>query len=200
MEKFLEHPLRYAIKAHRSITHERVPAKAAREDFYKAVSVLLQDDHQAVVLLQFPFSFAYTPENRLYLKELLGDLNPLPLVVEFRNPHWIKQSVFDALSKNGWGVSLMDSPKVKGGMPDFDAVTSEIAYLRFHGRNAKNWWDGNNVSRYDYDYNKGELEEWLPRIKGMAHKAKTIYISFNNHARGQAIQNANLLKSMIWKT
>ncbi len=200
MEKFLEHPLKYAIKAHRSMTHDRIPAKAAREDFIKAVSMLQQDEHLSAVLLQFPYSFAYSPENRIYLNELLQDLHPLPLVVEFRHPAWIKASVFQELKKNDWGISLLDSPKVSGGMPDFNIVTSDIAYLRFHGRNQANWWGGDNVSRYDYEYSREELEEWLPRITSMAQQAKTTYISFNNHARGQAIKNANQLKSIINNT
>ena len=94
---------------------------------------------------------------------------------------------------------MLDSPQIEGGMPEFDAVTSDIAYLRFHGRNNENWWKGNNVSRYDYEYSLKELEAWLPRISSMAQQSKTSYISFNNHARGQAIKNANQLKTLLKK-
>ena len=197
MEGYLEHSLQYAIKAHRSMTHDRLDAKAARQDFFKAVQILNEGHRLASVLLQFPYSFGYTPENRVYLLELLEDLAPLPLVVEFRHPAWIRDSVFEALKQGAWGISLLDSPRVSGGMPDFDAVTSDQAYLRFHGRNAENWWSGDNVSRYDYEYGIGELKEWLPRITNMARQAKTSYISFNNHARGQAIKNANQLKKLV---
>lgn len=197
MEKFLEHPLDYVIKAHRSMTHDRLEGKAAREDFVKAVAVLQEGGKLAAVLLQFPFSFKYTPDNRKYLLDLLEDLDRLDLVVEFRNPAWVKDSVFDELERRKWGVSMLDSPQIKGGMPQFDAVTSDIAYLRYHGRNDENWWSGDNVSRYDYLYSKQELEEWMPRILDMANRAKTTYISFNNHARGQAIKNANQLKAIL---
>ena len=199
MEKFLTYPLKFAVKAHRTMTHERLQAKAAREDFLKAVSILLEDDHLAAVLLQFPYSFAYNRENRLYLQELLEDLAPLPLVVEFRHPAWIRDSVFKELRRRSWGISLLDSPEVSGGMPDFQEVTSDLAYLRFHGRNSENWWGGDNVSRYDYEYSEKELEAWLPRITDMAKQSRTTYVSFNNHARGQAIKNANQLKSIIQK-
>ncbi len=199
MEKFLTLPLKFAVKAHKSLTHDRLEAKLARQDFLEAVEVLQADDHLAAVLLQFPFSFGYTPENRLYLQELLGDLESLPLVIEFRHPAWIRNSVFEELKKHAWGISMLDSPQVKGGMPDFDAVTSDIAYLRFHGRNTANWWQGDNVSRYDYEYEQRELEAWIPRIANMAMQAKTTYISFNNHARGQAIKNANQLKTILDK-
>ncbi len=199
MEKYLEYPIKYAIKAHRTMTHDRLEAKAARQDFSHAVRVLQQDDHLAAVLLQFPFSFKYLPDNRRYLHEMLEDLADLPLVIEFRHPGWIKDSVFEELRKRAWGVSMLDSPEISGGMPRFDAVTSDIAYLRFHGRNTENWWKGDNVSRYDYEYSTSELEEWLPRIIDMSKAAKTTYISFNNHARGQAIKNANQLKTILKK-
>ncbi len=199
MEKFLSYPLKYAVKAHKSMTHDRLEAKVARQDFYEAVRVLQEDDHLAAVLLQFPYSFGYTPENRLYLQELLEDLTSLPLVVEFRHPAWVKNSVFEALKKHSWGVSMLDSPHIAGGMPEFESVTSDIAYLRFHGRNKENWWKGDNVSRYNYEYHQQELEAWLPRISSMAQQAKTSYISFNNHARGQAIKNAYQLKTILKK-
>jgi len=197
LEKFLAYPLKFAIKAHKSMTHDRLEARAAREDFLEAVQVLQQDDHLAAVLLQFPFSFHYSPENRVYLLELLNDLESLPLVVEFRHPQWIRESVFEELRRHSWGISMLDSPQVKGGMPDFDAVTSNIAYLRFHGRNKENWWKGDNISRYDYEYTQKELESWLPRLTAMANESKTTYISFNNHARGQAINNANQLSAIL---
>ncbi len=199
MEKFLNYPLKYAVKAHKSMTHDRQEAKAARQDFYEAVKVLQEDDHLVAVLLQFPFSFAYTPENRMYLQELLSDLTSLPLVVEFRHPAWVKNSVFEQLKKYSWGVSMLDSPQLSGGMPAFDAVTSEIAYLRFHGRNKDNWWQGDNVSRYDYEYKLKELEAWLPRITAMSQQARTTYVAFNNHARGQAIKNAYQLRTILNK-
>jgi uncharacterized protein YecE (DUF72 family) len=199
MEKFLSYPLKFAVKAHKSMTHDRLETKAARQDFFEAVKVLQQNDHLAAVLLQFPFSFAYTPENRMYLLGLLEDLDTLPLVVEFRHPDWVRNSVFEELKKHSWGISMLDSPQISGGMPEFDSVTSDIAYLRFHGRNKENWWQGDNVSRYDYEYHQKELEAWLPRISSMAQQAKTSYISFNNHARGQAIKNANQLKIILKK-
>jgi len=55
------------------------------------------------------------------------------------------------------------------------------------------------VSRYDYEYQQQELEAWLPRIADMAQQARTTYVSFNNHARGQAIKNADQLKAILNK-
>jgi len=197
LEKYLQHPIKFAIKAHGSMTHERLESKLPRQDFLEAARVLQQDDHLVAVLLQFPYAFSYRPDNRKYLLDLLTDLAPLPLVVEFRHPAWIRDSVFAELKRHGWGMVNLDSPQVSGGMPDYLAVTAPLAYLRFHGRNAENWWQGNNISRYDYEYSREELESWLPRIRSMAEQARTTYIAFNNHARGQAIKNANQLTEIL---
>ena len=200
LEKFLQFPIKFSIKAHRSMTHERLETKVARQDFLEAVQVLQQDDHLAAVLLQFPYSFGYTPEHRKYLLTLLEDLESVPLIIEFRHPQWVRDSVFQTLRDHAWGISMMDSPQVQGGMPAFDSVTSNIAYLRFHGRNKDSWWQGDNVSRYDYEYDIQELENWIPRISNMAKAASTTYISFNNHARGQAIKNATQLMGILKKS
>jgi len=197
LEKYLDHDLEFALKAHRSLTHERIKNDLARRDFLEAASVLHDAEALSAILLQFPYSFGYTPENRKYLWALLTFLNALPLVVEFRHPSWIKDSVLEALKKNNWGVSMLDSPKIKGGMPDYEAVTGPMSYLRFHGRNEANWWTGTNVSRYDYEYSQEELEAWLPRIQEMSRLSKTTYIAFNNHAGGQAIRNANQLRTLL---
>jgi uncharacterized protein YecE (DUF72 family) len=197
MEKYQDHSIEFALKAHRSLTHDRVDTDHARISFLEAARVLGDSKALSAVLLQFPYSFGYTATHRKYLLELLSFLSELPLVVEFRHPAWIKDSVFAELRQHGWGISMIDSPRVPGGMPDYEALTSEIGYLRFHGRNNENWWTGSNVSRYDYEYSPEELEAWVPRIMEMSKAAKTVYISFNNHARGQAIKNANQLRGML---
>jgi len=197
LEQYLAYPVTFAVKAHRSLTHERLQSQQARQDFLEAVSVLQTEHHLACVLLQFPYSFGYTREHRRYLLALLEDLDRLPLVVEFRHPHWYRDSVFAQLQQGGWGLTMVDAPQVKGGMPVGEIVTSSIAYLRFHGRNRENWWTGDSVSRYDYDYSQAELKSWLPRISAMAQQAQTVYIAFNNHARGQAVSNARVLKRLL---
>ena len=43
-------------------------------------------------------------------------------------------------------------------------VTTEDAYVRFHGRNGANWRGQGGGDRYDYDYREDELKEWLRKI------------------------------------
>lgn len=197
MQRYTDYPVRFAIKAHQSLTHERENAEQSAPEFREAVLALAESDRLAAVLFQFPFSFHNTEMNREYLFKCLEWFNDMPAIVEFRHPAWITGDVIMSLKEVGAGICLTDSPRVRGSMPVFQAVTSNNAYLRFHGRNRENWWDGDNVSRYDYLYTEDELREWLPRISQMAKEAQTIYIAFNNHARGQAIQNARMLKDIL---
>lgn len=187
----------FSIKAHKSLTHE--PGTFWRDDaasFSKAVGALADSGRLAAVLVQLPFRFHHTPENRSYLAALLGTLAPLPLVVEFRNDEWRTERVYDELDRRGVGVAMVDRPELPGLPPMDERVTGDLAYLRFHGRNADAWWPGDATSRYDYLYSKEELAGALPRLKRMAKKAKLL-VAFNNHARGNAVRNAGELKLLI---
>jgi uncharacterized protein YecE (DUF72 family) len=78
-----------------------------------------------------------------------------------------------------------------------DAATADLTYIRFHGRNRAAWWTGDNASRYDYLYSEEELEGWVERIKTILRRARTLLVAFNNHFRGQAVQNARMMKDLL---
>jgi uncharacterized protein YecE (DUF72 family) len=188
----------FSLKAHRSLTHE--PGPDWRNDaaaFTRAATVLADAGRLAAVLIQLPFRFHHVPENRSYLAALLDALWPLPRVVEFRNDEWSGERVYAELDKRGIGSVMVDRPDLPGLPPLAERVTGGLGYVRFHGRNAADWWTGDNVSRYDYLYSRDELAAWLPRLKGMA-KAATLLVAFNNHARGKAVQNARELTSLLF--
>ena len=88
----------------------------------------------------------------------------------------------------------MDEPKLPRLMPFINKVTSDIGYLRFHGRNT-NWFNSSLEERYNYLYSKDELKEFLPEIKKIDMNAKKTFIFFNNCHAGFAVKNAlDLLK------
>ncbi|GHV92920.1 hypothetical protein AGMMS50268_34230 [Spirochaetia bacterium] len=49
------------------------------------------------------------------------------------------------------------------------------------------------MARYAYLYTERELEAWVDRIKRIEVQADKILVYFNNHARGQAMKNAQTL-------
>ncbi|MBN1347530.1 MAG: DUF72 domain-containing protein [Phycisphaerae bacterium] len=191
--------LGFAVKAFREMTHEVSPDRfqAVADQFRHGIRPLEQAGKLEAVLLQFPYSFHYTRDNREYLARLTDRLAGLPLAVEFRNSEWFHRRVFDGLRKFNLSLVSVDEPRLPKLPPPVEEVTAPLAYVRMHGRNAEKWWDGDNQSRYDYLYNDDELHEWLGRLAAMAEKASRMLVFFNNHWRGQAAQNAKRLMEMI---
>lgn len=189
---------RFALKAHRSLTHEPgVDAAADIAAFREGIDPLVRAGKLSAVLLQFPFSFHYVPESRQRLAALLDGLAGLPLAVEFRNAEWQKDSVYAGLRDRGAALACLDEPDLPGLLKPSEEVTSPLAYVRFHGRNKENWWQGDNVSRYDWLYSEAELREWVPRIRAILRKAGVLLAFFNNHRRGMAVQNARDLRRIL---
>lgn len=189
---------RFGIKAHQSLTHQRSPEwQAESRAFISGISPLQESGKLSLVLAQFPFSFHYTEENRRYLAGLCDIFRDIPLGVEFRNSQWISEKVFRELEERGIGFIITDSPDLRGLPGPVLFASGPFVYLRFHGRNKENWWQGDATSRYDYLYTEEELKEWVPKILLLAQKNKILYIAFNNHHKGQAVKNASTLKKLI---
>lgn len=188
----------FSIKGHESLTHKVTDGwKVAAAEFRTAISPLLQEKLLASILLQFPTSFHYNADNRRYLSELTDAFSGLPLVVEFRGADWMSRRVFDALAKRGITLCSTDMPVLKGLPPALDIVTGDIGYIRFHGRNAEQWWGSGVSDRFDYLYTEQEIIGWVPRIRTMADATQRLFVFFNNHVRGKAVINARMLSDIL---
>jgi uncharacterized protein YecE (DUF72 family) len=125
------------------------------------------------------------------------DLLPrLSLSIEFRDQSWHKEDTLAFLRQEHLGYIAVDEPQLRNLLPLVPAVTSDVAYLRLHGRNP-NWFGASKETRYDYLYSKEELEQMLPSIRTMAASAPLMFIMTNNCHRGQAVQNARDLQAMV---
>ncbi len=191
----------FSIKAHQSLTHRQdqdLPAAAAA--FIEGIAPLRESMRLAAILFQFPYSFHYTPGSRRYLAALCRAFEGLPMAVEFRNREWQRDSVYRGLRDHDAAWVNVDEPPLPNLPLPAATVTSKLAYIRFHGRNKTNWWSGDNVSRYDYLYGQEELINWLPLIEKMLRKTNLLLVSFNNHSRGQAVQNARDLQGLLFQS
>jgi len=189
---------RISLKVHRSLTHEideHWQAHAA--EFRTAVSALESTGRLGCVLVQLPYRFSYTLENRKYLANLLTTLSDFPLVVEFRNATWYQERVFNTLRERKIGLVTIDRPDLPGLPPESVIITSDICYYRLHGRNADLWWSGDATSRYEYCYSEQEIKDRARLVRAMSNQARTIFVAFNNHACGNAPKNAALLQSIL---
>lgn len=192
----------FCVKAHRSMTHERPEsdddAAALFKTFLSALAPLADDGKLGCVLCQFPWGFKRTPENASYIERLPELLPGVPVIVEFRNVEWVSPATFDLLSRNGLGFCCVDEPSLKGLFPPLAVYTSSIGYVRFHGRNARSWWEHKEAwERYNYLYTENELRDWIPKIDSISQATERTYVLFNNCHAGQAALNAKQMESLL---
>ena len=210
----------FTVKAHRSMTHDiwnaMKPANPGRPafpelasglknaallapaftEFWEAMLPMADAGRLGTVVLQYPPWFRDTPENRRFLLMTRDLLPHLSLSIEFRDQSWHKEDTLAFLRQEHLGYVAVDEPQLRNLLPLVPAVTSDVAYLRLHGRNP-NWFGASKETRYDYLYSKEELEQMLPSIRTMAASALLMFIMTNNCHRGQAVQNARDLQSMM---
>jgi uncharacterized protein YecE (DUF72 family) len=186
----------FSVKAHRSLTHERKTPDF--DAFFDSLEPLISAGKLDCVLAQFPHSFHPTEENYSYLRKVREGLPDAPLVIEFRDNQWLSTRTFELLEKTNMGFCCVDEPQLKGLMPPTCEATSDIAYVRFHGRNAERWWKHDQAwERYDYTYEEDELREWVPRIQGLQSAAPLTLVYANNHYRGQSVDTLRKLQQLL---
>jgi uncharacterized protein YecE (DUF72 family) len=142
MERKTPAGFRFVVKLNQAMTHEGARAPALYREFLGAIEPLKQAGKYDGLLAQFPWGFKRTPEALGHLEALRERLPGEPLFVEFRHESWSAPEVGPWLRERRLGFCAVDEPALKGLMPPVTMVTTEDAYVRFHGRNAKNWWGG----------------------------------------------------------
>ena len=191
--------LEFVVKAFSQMTHEisDSPLPDVLKLFIDGITPFMDVDRLGTILLQFPQSFHYVRKNRIYLKSLIESLLPYPVSVEFRQKEWLKDSVYKTLEDLGAGFVCVDEPSLPSLIPPVIINTSDWGYIRFHGRNSRDWYGTDSRTRYDYLYSEEELKEWVPKIRNLAERTKKLFVFFNNHAKAQAITNAKMLINLL---
>jgi len=189
---------RFSLKAYRGITHDQEDLEPNLRRTEEAVRPLVEENRLAALLLQFPHSFVPGRTAADLIRRCRDGLGDLPLVAEFRHRAWLREDAFDFLRGLSIGFCCVDEPQLPGLMPPVAAATSEIGYVRFHGRNAAKWWRHQEAwERYDYTYTREELEGWVPKIKALEQEASQTYVYCNNHWHGQAVDTARQLRLLL---
>ncbi|MFQ6096564.1 MAG: DUF72 domain-containing protein [Armatimonadota bacterium] len=189
---------RFVIKANSTMTHERDAGPETFREFVTALEPLIDAGKFGCILAQFPHSFKPDAQNADYIKRFREQIPELPVVVEFRNRRWVCQGTFDLLRELDLGFCCVDEPQLPGLMPRIAVATSGVGYVRFHGRNARMWWQHEHAwQRYDYLYREEELREWAAKTRKLAQHTSETYVFFNNHYQAQAVANASLFEQLL---
>ncbi|MEM0348948.1 MAG: DUF72 domain-containing protein [Candidatus Caldarchaeum sp.] len=170
----------FTAKAPQEVTHKRAldvrsGAAEAMDRFLDLMKPMRDSGMLGCILLQLP------PSMRLNIDRLESLLQEIDMefrfAVEFRHPSWIREEVFQTLGKYDVAYVVVDEPL----LPPVVEVTADFAYVRWHGRGSDPW--------YNYLYSDGELTPWIPRLRKLSEKAKTVSGYFNNHFHGYAVYN-----------
>jgi uncharacterized protein YecE (DUF72 family) len=190
---------RFTAKLFHSFTHERQAASNDERDFKDGLSPIMEANRLGAVLMQFPWSFRNSPENREYLVTLHKRFSEFPLVLEVRDASWLEEDIFELLSQLGIGFCNIDQPLFKSSIKPSAHLTSGIGYVRLHGRNYKHWFskEADVRERYDHLYSLDELDPWVARMRQIAEDAADTYVVTNNHYLGQAVSNAIEITSIL---
>ncbi len=191
---------RFTAKLHRAFTHER--GKATNDDektFREGIDPLAEAGKLGALLLQFPWSFKNTDEERAYLIKLISRFKDYPLILEVRHASWNNPAIYEELEQREVGICNIDQPVFNKSIRPSALTTSTVGYVRLHGRNYQNWFREKAVrdERYNYLYSAEELEPWIVRVKEVAKQVKETYVITNNHFLGKAVVNALEIKSTI---
>jgi len=181
---------------------------AVREEllrrFLEALLPLDSAGKLGVILFQFPPWFHPSNESRDYILSMKEALGQFPLAVEFRAASWLNQKNLERtvrfLEENRLPFVAVDEPQgFRSSVPPLPLVTSELALVRFHGRNRENWEKKGITAteRFRYLYTEEELREWVPRLKEMASRARELHVLMNNCYADYAVRNGRQVRQLV---
>jgi len=198
----------FTVKLWQKFTHPRMYETATGEaaavslkdvDSFKAsLEPLAGQAKLGAVLVQFPPSLVNSDRGRQMLGAVLRHFGEYPLAVELRHKSWSDDpATANLLRERNAAWVTIDEPKFAFSIATELPPTANLAYFRFHGRNAETWWSGDSETRYKYLYSTEEITQLAESVKQAGKHAGITFAFFNNHWRAYAPKNANDLKRAL---
>jgi len=195
----------FTAKLHQHFTHNRILDEGEIQTFKEGLWPMLRAGKLGAVLMQFPWAFRFTAENRDFLIRLRRAFHEFPLVAEMRHSSWLAEEGLGIFLDYRIGFCNIDQPDYTHAMPPTSYLTSGVGYVRLHGRNPNNSLGGYDrqapgtmrLRQHDYLYSDAELEEWAKRIERIGRFADSTFVIFNNDAGGKSVVNALQLQALI---
>jgi uncharacterized protein YecE (DUF72 family) len=196
----------FHVKAHASMTgHEPAEQATAFREFRASLEPLELSGKLRAILLQYHPRFVKSVAAKTELEAVRELLDPLVPLVEFRHRSWLEEDeradTFAFLERNGLAYVSVDAPRTRASnvLPPVAAATHAVAYVRFHGRNAKSWNIRAEKSwhRFDWMYSEEELAEWVDDLGRLANEADEVYALFNNNRDDFAPRSAAILRGLL---
>jgi uncharacterized protein YecE (DUF72 family) len=192
----------------RNLYRENLSDEAVEEvwrRFRDALMPLHSAGKLGAVLFQFPQWFTISKKSKAYIEEAADRLKDFRVAVEFRSDTWMsernREESLAFLEERNLPYVCVDMPQgFRSSIPPIAATTaSDLAMVRFHGRNEKAWETKSDTAsaRFRYDYPADELQEWVPKIRDLAKETRETHVLMNNCYRDFAVRNARELGDML---
>ncbi len=193
---------RFTAKLHQRFTHSRILEDGEVNVFKEGLRPLMHAGKLGAVLMQFPWSFRFTSENREFFIRLRRAFSEFPLVAEMRHDSWMAEEAIGTFLDYRVGFCNIDQPEYMRAMPPTAFLTSSVGYVRLHGRNPRNSLGAYDRSatrsrQHDYLYAEAELAEWAARVERIGRYAESTFVIFNNDAGAKSVVNAFQLQAML---
>jgi uncharacterized protein YecE (DUF72 family) len=208
LPKDLRESLPSELAAKNNLYLRDLPPAVVDEVWKRFESALLPLDSAGklgVIVLQFPPWFLPGNDSREYIAQAKERLPQYRLAVEFRNERWLSDErsadrTLGFLRDHNLAFVAVDEPQgFPNSVPPIAEATSDVALVRFHGRNAEAWASKNisPAERFDYLYSEDELREWLPRIEHLSRETKEVHLLMNNCREDKAVLGAKQLTLLL---
>ncbi len=191
----------FTAKLWRRFTHDRILEPKEAEQFVQGLQPLRAAGRMGALLMQFPWSFRFTAENREYLIRLRRVFHQFPLVAEMRHDSWISEDALGTFIDYHISFCNIDQPAFARATPPTSYLTTGVGYVRLHGRTLApaTRTDGppERTARTDYLYSPEELVEWSERVRHIMAHAESVFVITTNDAGGRSVVNALQLRSLL---
>ncbi len=170
--------------------------------FVSTLRPLYEAGKLGCLLFQFPPWFVPSKRSFDWLTLVADKARDMNVAVEFRHRTWIESPnqdrAIDFLREHGMTFVVLDGPWVPGWLGP-EALTSNVAYIRLHGRNRGAWFKKGvqTVERYRYLCTDKELRPWVARARSVAERAQHTFVLFNNCFADYGVRNAGVFKKMV---
>lgn len=174
---------RFAAKGHRIVTQAQRLAGAARPIARQRASMAGLGDKLAVVLWQCPRWLRKRADLLAEFADALGEWPEVRHAIEFRHESWFDDEVAALLG----GARIANCLSDAGDWPLWDAVTTDLVYVRLHGR----------PKTYSSAYDEAALEDWARRVRDWRSQGREVHVYFDNTAAQAAPEDAQKLIALL---
>lgn len=167
--------------------------------FRHALAPLAAPGRLGAVILRYPAWLPPGETGRALMKEARTELPDFRLAVELAHRRWLEQrereATLEFLEDQHLGFVCVDPRQG----PPVVATTSDLAVVRFGGRNPGNW-DAPDMEigqRFAYRYSDDELSAWVAPVRELAAASDEVHLLFANCWRDDAVVNAATMSQLL---